>query len=86
MNIYEKNPSFKGKTSYKNWCYFCPRYGHSIAECRQKEQDNKRKPQEYREPIKPIHQYMKKDQNLPNKSIHSKKKLGKTTFKELKLL
>ena len=40
MNIYEKNPNFKGKPSFKKWCNYCRRYGHSIAECRQKQQDN----------------------------------------------
>ena len=33
LNIYEKNPNFKGKLSFKKWGNFC-RYGHSIAECR----------------------------------------------------
>ena len=40
LNIYEKNPNFKGKQSFKKWCINCRRYGHSIAECRQKQQDN----------------------------------------------
>ena len=35
LNIYEKNPNFKGKPSFKKWCNYCRRYGHSIAECRQ---------------------------------------------------
>ena len=34
LNIYEKNPNFKGKPSFKKWCYYWRRYGHSIAECR----------------------------------------------------
>ena len=67
LNIYEKNPNFKGKPSFKKWCNFCRRYGHSIAECRHKQQDNQIKPQKYMEPNKSFHQYMKKDQNLPNK-------------------
>ena len=33
--IYEKNPNFKGKASFKKWCNYCRRYGHIIAECRQ---------------------------------------------------
>ena len=33
INIYEKNTNFKGKPSFKKWCNFCRRYGHSIAEC-----------------------------------------------------
>ena len=45
MNIYEKNPNFRGKPSFKNWCNDCRRYGNSIAECRQKQQDNQTKPQ-----------------------------------------
>ena len=35
LNIYEKNPNFKGKPSFKKWCNYCRQYGHSIAECRQ---------------------------------------------------
>ena len=41
LNIYEKDPSFKGKPSFKKWCNYCPRSGHSIAECRQQQQDKK---------------------------------------------
>ena len=37
LNIYEKNPNFKCKPSFKKWCNYCRRYGHSIAECRQKQ-------------------------------------------------
>ena len=25
LNIYEKNPNFKVKPSFKNWCYYCRR-------------------------------------------------------------
>ena len=60
LNIYEKNPNFKGKPSFKKWCNYCRRYGHSTAECRQKQQDNRNKPQKYRAPDKSFHQYMKK--------------------------
>ena len=35
----------KGKPSFKKWCNYCRRYGHSIAECRQKQQDNQNKSQ-----------------------------------------
>ena len=35
LNIYEKHPNFKGKPSFKKWCNYCRRYGHSISECRQ---------------------------------------------------
>ena len=31
LNIIEKNPNFKGKPSFKKWCSYCRRYGHSIA-------------------------------------------------------
>ena len=67
----------KGKPSFKKWCNYCRRYGHSIAECRQKQQDNQNKPQKYKEPKKSFYQYMKKDQNLPNKNIHSNSSSGK---------
>ena len=36
LNIYEKNQNFKSKPSFKKWCNYCRRYGHSIADCRQK--------------------------------------------------
>ena len=36
-----------------------------------KQQDNQNKPQKYKEPNKSFYQYMKKDQNLLNKNIHS---------------
>ena len=73
LNIYEENPSFKGKTSFKKRCVYCRQYGHNIAESRKKQQVNQIKPQKNREPNKSFHQYMKKDQNLSNKNIHSKK-------------
>ena len=52
---------------------------HWIAfiESRQKQQDNQNKPQKHREPNKTFYQYMKKDQNLPNKNIHSTKNSSK---------
>ena len=45
VNIYEKHPKFKSKPSFKKWCNYCRRYGHSISERRQKQQDNQNKPQ-----------------------------------------
>ena len=60
LNIYEKSPNFKDKPSFKKWCNYCRRYGHSFAECRQKQQDNQNKPQKYKEPNKSFYQYMKK--------------------------
>ena len=77
LNIYEKHPSFEGKPSFKKWCNYYRRYGHSISECRQKQQDNQNKPQKYKEPNKSFYQYMKKDQNLPNKNVYSNKSSGK---------
>ena len=77
LNIYEKHPNFKGKPSFKKWCNYCRRYGHSISECRQKQQDNQNKPQKYKEPNKSFYQYMKKDQNLPNKNLYSNNSSGK---------
>ena len=70
-NIDEKNPNFKVKSSFKKCCNYCQRCGHSNAECRQKQQDNQNKPQKYKESNKSFYQYMKKDQKLPNKNIHS---------------
>ena len=77
LNIYEKHPNFKGKPSFKKWCNYCRRYGHSISECRQKQQDNQNKPQKNKEPNKSFYQYMKKDQNLPNKTVYSNNSSGK---------
>ena len=77
MNIFERNQNFKGKPSFQKWCNYCRRYGQSIAECRQKQQDNQNKPQKYKEPNKSFYQYMKKDQTLPNKNIHSNNSSGK---------
>ena len=77
LNIYEKHPNFKGKPSFKKWCNYCRRYGHSISECRQKQQDNQNKPQKYKEPNKSFYQYMKKDQSLPNKNVYSNNSSGK---------
>ena len=77
LNIYEKHPNFKSKPSFKKWCNYCRRYGHSISECRQKQQDNQNKPQKYKEPNKSFYQYMKKDQNLPNKNVYSNNSSGK---------
>ena len=70
LNIYEKNPIFKGKPSFRKWCNYCRRHGNSIAECRQKQQDNQNKPQKHKDTNKSFYQYIKKDQNLPNKNIH----------------
>ena len=78
LNIYERNPKFKGKPSFKKWCNYCRRYGHSIAECRQKQQDNQNEPQKHKEPNTSFYQYMKKDQNLQNKNIYSNNSSGKT--------
>ena len=77
LDIYEKNPNWKGKPSFKKWCNYCRRYGHSISECRQKQQDNQNKPQKHKEPNKSFYQYMKKDQNLPNKNVYSNNSSGK---------
>ena len=77
LNIYEKHPNSKGKPSFKKWCNYCRRYGHSISECRQKQQDNQNKPEKYKEPNKSFYQYMKKDQNLLNKNVYSNNSSGK---------
>ena len=75
LNIYQKNSNFKGKPSFKKWCNFCRRYGHSIADLIQKQQDNQNNPQKYREPNKSFFQYMKK--TYQNKNIHSNNSSGK---------
>ena len=83
LNIYEKHPNFKGKPSFKKWLNYCRRYGHSISECRQKQQDNQNKPQKYKEPNKSFYQYMKKDQNLPNKNIFTATKVQENHFRTI---
>ena len=70
LNLYEKNPNFKGKTSFKKWCNYCRRYGHSFAECRQKQQDNQNKSQKYKEPNKSFYQYMKKKIKIYQRKIY----------------
>ena len=77
LNIYERNPNFKSKPSFKKRCNYCRRYGHIISECRQKQQDSQNKPQKHKEPNKSFYQYMKKDQNLPNKNIYCNNSSGK---------
>ena len=67
LNIYKKNPNFKTKPSFKKCCNYCRKYGQSIAECKQKQQDNLKKPQKHKEPNKTFYQYMKEDQSLPKK-------------------
>ena len=42
LNIYEKNPKYKVKPSFKKWCNYCRRYGQGISEKRQKQQDNQK--------------------------------------------
>ena len=44
--------STRKKMKFQKWCNYCRRYGHSFAECRQKQQDNQNEPQKYREPNK----------------------------------
>ena len=56
LNIYEKNPNFRGKPSFKKWCNYCRQYGHIIAECKSKQQDKQNKPQKHNEPNKSFYQ------------------------------
>ena len=67
INIYEKNPNFEGKPSFKKWCNFCRRFGHSIAEYRQKQPDNLNRPPKPRQPSKPFYQHMKINKNYKKK-------------------
>ena len=77
LNIYKKNPNFKTKPSFKKCCNYCRKYGQSIAECKQKQQDNLKKPQKHKEPKISFYQYMKEDQSLPKKNIRSNNSSGK---------
>ena len=85
LNIYEKHPNFKGKPSFKKWCNYCRRYGHSISECRQKQQDNQNKPQKYKEPNKSFYQYMKKRSKSTEQNSLQQQQFRKTTPEQYKL-
>ena len=52
LKIHDKNANFKGKSSFRKRGNHCRRYGHSIYECRQKQQNNQNKPQKHIEPNK----------------------------------
>ena len=58
----KRTQTSKAKPSFKKWCNYCRRYGHSISECRQKQQDNQNKLKNIKNQIKSFYQYMKKDQ------------------------
>ena len=49
LNIYEKSLTFEEKPFFKKRSTCCRRYGHSIAECRQNQQDKQNKPQKKKE-------------------------------------
>ena len=51
-----------------------------------KQQDNQNKPQKYKEPNKSFHQYMKKDQNLPNKNSLQQQQFRKTTPRTIQII
>ena len=76
LNICEKNPNFKGKTSFKKWCNYCQDTDTVLPNV---DKNNKiiRINLKSTEPNKSFYQYMKKDQNLPNKNIHSNNSSGK---------
>ena len=85
LNIYEKHPNFKGKPSFKKWCNYCRRYGHSISECRQKQQDNQNKPQKYKEPNKSFYQDIKKRSKSTEQNSLQQQQFRKTTPEQYKL-
>ena len=83
LNIYEKHTqTLKANHLSKNGVIIADDTGHSISECRQKQQDNQTNLKKYKEPNKSFYQYMKKDQNLPNKSVYSKQQFRKTTSEQ----
>ena len=84
-NIYEKHPNFKGKPSFKKWCNYCRRYGHSISECRQKQQDNQNKPQKYKEPKKSFYQIHEKRLKSTEQNCEQQQQFRKTTPEQYKL-
>ena len=72
---YSKDPNFKGKPLFLNFCKKCSRSGHSISTCPDKR---------YIKPLdKPnfqkqtFNQAMKGNQNLPNKQVTSTNMTGK---------
>ena len=71
-----KESKFWGQAFIQKWCNYCRRFGHSIAECRHKQQDNLNRPPKNRELNIPFYQYMIKDQSFLNKGLHSNKSSG----------
>ena len=76
-NIYEKNPNFKGKPSVKKWCSYCRRYGRSIAECRQKQQDNQKNHKNIDNQANQFINTGRKLKIYATKTIHSNNSSGK---------
>ena len=76
LNICEKNPNFKGKPSFKNGVIIAEDTDTVLPNV---DKNNKiiRINLKSTEPNKSFYQYMKKDQNLPNKNIHSNNSSGK---------
>ena len=77
FNIYQKNPKFKGKPSIKNDAVFAKDMDAALLNADKNIQNIEKKSQKYREPNNLFHQYMKKDQNLPNKNTQSNNISGK---------
>ena len=69
LNIYEKITYFRGKPSFTKRCNCCRRYGHNLAESRQKQQANLNRPLKYKKAkqiFKSLHE-KSEDHNLPKK-------------------
>ena len=71
LNIYGKIPNFKGKPSFKNGVTIAVDMDIALLNIDKKKQENQNKPQKHTKPCTSFYQYMKKDQNLANKNIHS---------------
>ena len=67
LKIYEKNTIYKGKPSFKKWCNYFRRYGHSITKCSKNNKITKINHKNIENQKKSLYQFMKKDQNLPTK-------------------
>ena len=72
LNIYEKSLTFEEKPFFKKRSTCCRRYGHSIAECRQNQQDKQNKPQKKKKTKSKIFLPINVKRSKPTKKNHSK--------------
>ena len=69
------------QTIIQEMVLFCRRYGQSIAECRQKQQDHLNRPPKQREPKECFYQNMKKRSKVTKSYKNIQKKAQENHFK-----